>query len=36
MLDGIALNRMFDRRGLTDKLILRHLRSALRIALQQG
>ncbi|MGC2580536.1 MAG: helix-turn-helix domain-containing protein [Acidobacteriaceae bacterium] len=35
LLDGIALNLMFDRRGLTPKLILRHLRSALRIALQQ-
>ncbi|HEX3987669.1 MAG TPA: helix-turn-helix domain-containing protein [Acidobacteriaceae bacterium] len=35
LLDGIALNLMFDCRGLTDDLILRHLRSALRIALQQ-
>ncbi|HVT96322.1 MAG TPA: TetR family transcriptional regulator [Acidobacteriaceae bacterium] len=35
MLDGIALNLMFDSRGLTQELILRHLRSALRIALQQ-
>lgn len=35
LLDGIALNRMFDRRGLTDDLILRHIRSALRIALRQ-
>ncbi|MGB7352604.1 MAG: helix-turn-helix domain-containing protein [Acidobacteriaceae bacterium] len=35
LLDGIALNLMFDRRGLTPELILRHLRSALRIALQQ-
>jgi AcrR family transcriptional regulator len=32
LLDGIALNRMFDPRGLTDELILQHLRSALRIA----
>ena len=36
LLDGIALNRMFDPRGLTEELILRHLRSALRIALDQG
>jgi len=35
LLDGIALNLMFDRRGLTKDLILRHLRSALRIALAQ-
>jgi AcrR family transcriptional regulator len=35
LLDGIALNLMFDSRGLTKELILRHLRSALRIALQQ-
>lgn len=35
LLDGIALNLMFDHRGLTNELILRHLRSALRIALQQ-
>ncbi len=34
-LDGIALNIMFDKRGMTEKLIDRHLRSALRIALQQ-
>lgn len=34
LLDGIALNRMFDPGGLTEELILRHLRSALRIALQ--
>ncbi|MFP5226478.1 MAG: TetR family transcriptional regulator [Acidobacteriota bacterium] len=33
LLDGIALNLMFDCRGLTHELILRHLRSALRIAL---
>lgn len=33
LLDGLALNLMFDRRGLTKDLILRHLRSALRIAL---
>lgn len=33
MLDGIALNLMFDCRGLTQELILLHLRSALRIAL---
>jgi AcrR family transcriptional regulator len=33
LLDGIALNRMFDSRGLTDDLIGRHLRSALHIAL---
>jgi len=36
MLDGIALNLMFDRRGLTDELILTHLRSALRIALDRS
>jgi AcrR family transcriptional regulator len=35
LLDGLALNLMFDHRGLTEGLILRHLRSALRIALQQ-
>jgi AcrR family transcriptional regulator len=35
MLDGIALNRMFDARGLTDKLVDRHLRAALEIALEQ-
>ncbi|HTX42810.1 MAG TPA: TetR family transcriptional regulator [Acidobacteriaceae bacterium] len=35
LLDGIALNLMFDSRGLTKELILRHLRSALRIALEQ-
>lgn len=35
LLDGISLNRMFDPRGLTDELILQHLRSALRIALRQ-
>lgn len=35
LLDGIALNLMFDSRGMTEKLIDRHLRSALRIALQQ-
>jgi len=35
LLDGIALNLMFDRRGLTKELILAHLRSALRIALEQ-
>jgi len=35
LLDGIALNLMFDRRGLTKDLILLHLRSALRIALSQ-
>lgn len=34
MLDGIALNLMFDSRSLTHDLILRHLRSALRIALE--
>lgn len=34
LLDGIALNLMFDSRGLTKELILRHLRSALRIALE--
>ena len=33
LLDGIALNLMFDRRGLPEDLILRHLRAALRIAL---
>lgn len=35
LLDGIALNLMFDSRGLTRELMLRHLRSALRIALEQ-
>jgi AcrR family transcriptional regulator len=35
LLDGIALNLMFDSRGLTKELILRHLRSALRIAIQR-
>jgi AcrR family transcriptional regulator len=35
LLDGIALNLMFDCRGLTDELILRHLHSALRIALRR-
>jgi len=35
LLDGLALNLMFDRRGLPEKLMLRHLRSALRIALAQ-
>jgi AcrR family transcriptional regulator len=35
LLDGIALNLMFDSRGLTKELILRHLRSALRIALEK-
>jgi AcrR family transcriptional regulator len=35
LLDGIALNVMFDSRGLTRELMLQHLRSALRIALKQ-
>ncbi|HTV81009.1 MAG TPA: helix-turn-helix domain-containing protein [Acidobacteriaceae bacterium] len=35
LLDGIALNRMFDGHGLTDDLIERHLRAALRIALAE-
>ena len=35
LLDGIALNLLFDPRGMTEKLILRHLRSGLRIALEQ-
>lgn len=35
LLDGIALNLMFDSRGLTEELILQHVRSALRIALKQ-
>lgn len=35
LLDGIALNQMFDCRGLTEDLVERHLRAALRIALQQ-
>ncbi|HEV2135115.1 MAG TPA: helix-turn-helix domain-containing protein [Terracidiphilus sp.] len=35
LLDGIALNLMFDSRGLTEELILQHLRAALRIALRQ-
>lgn len=33
LLDGIALNRMFDCRGLTEDLIAQHLRAALRITL---
>lgn len=33
LLDGIALNRMFDCQGLTEDLIERHLRAALRIVL---
>jgi len=33
-LDGIALNHMFDSHGLTDELIDRHLRAALRIAME--
>jgi AcrR family transcriptional regulator len=33
LLDGIALNQMFDCEGLTEELIERHLRAALRIAL---
>lgn len=36
LLDGLALNRMFDARGLTDELILQHLRAALRIALSSN
>lgn len=35
LLDGIALNRMFDRRGLSDDLVLWHLRSAVKIALEE-
>lgn len=35
LLDGIGINLMFDGRGMTEKLIDRHLRAALRIALQQ-
>jgi AcrR family transcriptional regulator len=35
VLDGIALNRMFDSKGLTDELIARHLRAAVEIALEQ-
>jgi AcrR family transcriptional regulator len=35
LLDGIALNLMFDSRGLTRDLIFLHLQSALRIALDQ-
>jgi AcrR family transcriptional regulator len=35
LLDGIALNLMFDCRGLTKELILAHLRAALRIALRR-
>ena len=35
LLDGIALNLMFDPRGMTEDLILRHLRSVLQVALQQ-
>lgn len=35
LLDGIALNLMFDCRGLTQDVILLHLRSALGIALRQ-
>jgi AcrR family transcriptional regulator len=36
LLDGIALNSMFDCRGLSRDLILLHLQSALRIALRQS
>jgi AcrR family transcriptional regulator len=35
LMDGIALNRMFDAHGLTDDLVERHLRAALRIALAE-
>jgi AcrR family transcriptional regulator len=35
LLDGIGINLMFDSRGMTEKLIDRHLRAALQIALQQ-
>jgi AcrR family transcriptional regulator len=35
LVDGIALNRMFDGHGLTEDLIERHLRAALRIALAE-
>lgn len=35
VLDGIALNQMFDCHGLTDDLIERHLRAALWIAVQR-
>jgi AcrR family transcriptional regulator len=33
-LDGLALNRMFDEHGLNEELILQHVRSALRIAIE--
>jgi AcrR family transcriptional regulator len=35
LVDGIALSRMFDSRGLTEDLIERHLRAALQIALAE-
>ncbi|HEX4038115.1 MAG TPA: helix-turn-helix domain-containing protein [Acidobacteriaceae bacterium] len=35
LLDGISLNLMFDSRGLPREVLLRHLRAALRIALDQ-
>jgi len=34
LLDGLALNQMFDGRGLSDELIQRHLLAALKIALE--
>lgn len=34
LLDGLALNRMFDAYGLNEELMLEHVRSALRIALK--
>lgn len=36
LLDGIALNRMFDCRALPDELIERHLRAALDIAVREN
>jgi AcrR family transcriptional regulator len=35
LLDGIAISLMFDSQGLTDELVDRHLRAALRIALEE-
>jgi hypothetical protein len=35
VLDGIGLNLMFDSKGMADKLVDRHLRAALRIALEE-
>lgn len=35
LLDGIALSLMFDSNGMSDELVDRHLRAALRIALEE-